>query len=113
MSVPGERDEQEADSVADKVMRLPESQLPCQREPVASPENHRGVHSLHGQPLDPDTRDFMESRLGRDLSDVRIHTHRQAAASTQAIGARAYTMGRNVMFGPGETRRIRRLEDGC
>lgn len=102
MSAPGDKYEQEADSVADKVMRMPDSQVQNQREPSGIPRNARKLQSYLGQPLDPATRNFMESRLGHDLGDVRIHIHGQAAASAQAIGARAYTVGRDVVFRPGQ-----------
>ncbi len=55
-----------------------------------------------GQPLDADTRGFMESRLGQDFSAVRVHTDARAAESAAAIQARAYTSGRDVVFGSGE-----------
>jgi len=55
-----------------------------------------------GRPLDADTRGFMERRLGQDLSEVRVHTDARAAASAVAIQARAYTSGRDVVFGNGE-----------
>lgn len=43
----------------------------------------------------------MESRLGHDFSMVRVHTDEQAAASAQMVGALAYTVGRDIVFGPG------------
>jgi len=55
-----------------------------------------------GQPMDGGTRQFMESRFGQDFSQVRIHTDSRAAESASAIQARAYTSGRNVVFGSGE-----------
>jgi hypothetical protein len=54
------------------------------------------------QPLDPGTRRFMESRFGRDLADVRVHTDRPAAESASALGADAYTSGRDVYFAAGK-----------
>jgi outer membrane protein OmpA-like peptidoglycan-associated protein len=39
---------------------------------------------------------------GLDLNDVRIHTDARAAESARAVNARAYTVGRNVVFGQGE-----------
>ena len=41
-------------------------------------------------------------RSGLDLNDVRIHTDARAAESARAVNARAYTVGRNVVFGQGE-----------
>ena len=37
-----------------------------------------------------------------DLSDVRIHTGSRAAESARAVNARAYTIGRDVVFGKDE-----------
>jgi hypothetical protein len=54
-----------------------------------------------GQPLDQTTRTFMESRFDADFSQVRVHTDPQAAASAQAVQARAYTVGRDVVFSEG------------
>jgi hypothetical protein len=53
-----------------------------------------------GQPLDRGTRAAMESSFGQDFSGVRVHTDARAAKSAGAVNALAYTMGRNVVFGP-------------
>ena len=55
-----------------------------------------------GQPLDRDTREFMEPRFGHDFSQVRIHTNARAAESAQSVQARAYAVGGDVVFGPGQ-----------
>ncbi len=55
-----------------------------------------------GQPMDGSTLRFMESHMGQDFSQVRIHTDSRAAESASAIQARAYTSGRDVVFGSGE-----------
>src|SRR5690349_12395310 len=52
-----------------------------------------------GQPLDAETRGFMESRFGHDFSRVRVHTDSKAAESASAVNARAYTVGQDVVFG--------------
>src|SRR5438552_2244029 len=44
-----------------------------------------------GQPLDSGVRGVMESQLGADFSDVRVHADAQADASARAINATAYT----------------------
>ena len=54
-----------------------------------------------GRPLDDPTRDFMEPRFGHDFSKVRIHTDERAAESARSVGALAYTVGRDVVFGAG------------
>ncbi|MGW7606454.1 eCIS core domain-containing protein [Streptomyces sp. NPDC054766] len=63
-----------------------------------------GVHEVlrsAGKPLAAPVRQDMESRLGSDFSDVRLHTGAAAARSARAIGARAYTSGSHVVLGAG------------
>ena len=65
------------------------------------------VHSVVAQPgraLEPAARGFLESSFGRSFADVRIHDGGDAATSAAHIGARAYTVGRNIVFGAGEYR---------
>ncbi len=52
-----------------------------------------------GQVLDPAIRAEMEPHLDRDLADVRVHAGPKASASTEAIGAKAYAAGRDIVFG--------------
>jgi hypothetical protein len=54
-----------------------------------------------GKPLDADTRDFMQQRLGRDFGDVRLHTDARAAASADAVNATAFTVGHDIVFASG------------
>lgn len=54
-----------------------------------------------GQPLNSSTRVEMESRFGADFRQVRIHTDSQASQSAAAVAAKAYTAGRDVVFGRG------------
>jgi hypothetical protein len=56
------------------------------------------VGSGGGSPLDTETRADMESRLGHDFGDVRVHTDSRAHDSAQAVNAHAYTVGSNVVF---------------
>lgn len=64
-------------------------------------------------PMEPALRQDMEQRLGHDFSNVRIHTDAPAAESAQEVDANAYTVGHDVVFGPGqfapETQTGRRL----
>jgi Domain of unknown function (DUF4157) len=64
-----------------------------ERSPV-----HEVVGSGGGQPLDADTRTDMESRLGHDFGDVRVHNDARAHESAVAVNAHAYTVGSNVVF---------------
>lgn len=57
------------------------------------------LKSGRGQRLDPATLEFMESRLGHDFRGVRIHNDAEAESSAREVGATAYTIGHDVVFG--------------
>jgi len=89
ISQPRDAYEREADAVA--CLQEPAGGLPAKVEAV--------VRSGGGQPLDPDTRAYMESRLGTDFGDVRVHNDAQARACMASLGVRALTHGNHVAFG--------------
>ena len=76
------------------------AEIAYSNEQDAAPEVE-SVISSSGHPLDRETRRYMESRIGFDFSKVRIHTDSRAAASAKSLNARAYTVGNNIVFGPG------------
>lgn len=55
-----------------------------------------------GQPLPLSERAFLEPRFGRDFSRVKIHTDVRAAEMARSVNARAFTVGRDVVFGAGQ-----------
>ena len=65
------------------------------------PSVHDVVGRGGGQPLDDSTRADMETSLGHDFSDVRVHTDSTADQSAKGINANAYTVGNEVVFGAG------------
>ncbi|MFZ0544804.1 MAG: DUF4157 domain-containing protein [Candidatus Promineifilaceae bacterium] len=69
---------------------------------TAVPANVHKVLQQPGRPLDSSTRQFMESRFGQRFEGVRVHTGGEAAESARSLNARAYTVGRNLVFGGGE-----------
>lgn len=73
-----------------------------QAEPATVPPIVHDVLRSPGQPLDAQTRAFMEPRFGHDFSQVRVHTNARAGESATAVNALAYTVGRNVVFGTGQ-----------
>lgn len=128
VNTPGDEYEQEADRIADMVMRMPEppvqmkwrcaeneNQCPdCKKRKEESvqrkassttvteaPASVHKVISSPGQTLDAPTRGYFEPRLGWDLSRVRIHTDAAAGRSANALGASAYTVGNHIAFAPG------------
>ncbi|HEY2295925.1 MAG TPA: DUF4157 domain-containing protein, partial [Thermoanaerobaculia bacterium] len=80
--------------------------------PAVPPVVHEVLRSP-GQPLEDTTREAMESRFGHDFSQVRIHADSRAAESAKSVGALAYTVGADIVFGRGRyepaTREGRRL----
>ncbi|MEU9124926.1 DUF4157 domain-containing protein [Streptomyces sp. NPDC048506] len=63
-----------------------------QRSPV------QDVLRTPGRPLDEPVRTDMESRLGADFSDVRVHTDTSAHESAASVDAHAYTSGSHIVF---------------
>lgn len=133
VSQPGDLHEQEADHIADQVMRMPESAASgaprcscsgsanqdgacsaCRASRLAEQGTSAAVAGIHapasvyetisapGEPLDAQTRAFMEPRFGHDFSRVRVHTGARAADSAAALRARAYTVGTHIVLGANE-----------
>ena len=69
--------------------------------PEITPGIEAGIQSFKGsgQPLSFSERAFFESRFARDFSQIRIHTDTRAAALAHALNARAFTVGRDIVFG--------------
>ena len=57
------------------------------------------VEPSGGQPLESTIRSWMESRFDHDFSRVRVHTGPEAEGAANLLGARAYTLGSDVVFG--------------
>jgi hypothetical protein len=55
-----------------------------------------------GQRLAGSLREEMEERFGHDFGHVRVHTGAAASRSASALFAKAYTFGRDIVFGKGE-----------
>src|SRR5262245_24866574 len=68
-------------------------------QPQTAPPIVHEVLQSAGEPLDSSTRDFVEPRFGHDFSSVRVHADGRAAESARAVGALAYTVGRDIVFG--------------
>jgi hypothetical protein len=124
---PGDQYEQEADRVAEHVMRMPEPAIRLQRKcgggasgasceecskslvqrslaPSPGPQTQgtsasvQGAVQSGGRPLDNATHAFMESRFNQDFGQVRIHTGLPATESARELHAHAYTLGRDIVW---------------
>jgi hypothetical protein len=128
VNAPGDVYEQEADSVAERVMQMSEPQLmrkcACGGEcskcrnggtdheylqakhtragdaggMAAPPVVHEALSSS-GRPLDSTTRAFFEQRFGHDFGKVRVHSDELSAAAASAVNAKAFTVGNDIVFG--------------
>jgi hypothetical protein len=127
---PGDVFEQEADRVAEQVVRVPDARTEvsasaprisrmcseCEEEDkklrtkaesgrLAGRQAPAIVHDVlrsPGQPLDARTRAYMEPRFRQDFSRVRVHSDEKASESARAVSAYAYTAGRDVVFARGQ-----------
>jgi Domain of unknown function (DUF4157) len=68
-------------------------------QPAFAPPIVHDVLRSPGRPLDGATRALFEPRFRHDFSRVRIHAGSRAAESAQAVGAHAYAVGRDIVFG--------------
>ncbi len=55
-----------------------------------------------GQRLPEGVRGEMEKTLGKDFSDVQVHTSAEAVQMNRELGARAFTHGSDIFFNQGE-----------
>ena len=113
---PSDRLEQEADHMADSVIRggkqapllsncslgaLQRDQPNTSPASAGAPPIVNEVLGGSGQPLDSSTRAFMEPRFGHDFGNVRVHFDARAAASARSVNALAYTVGHDIVFSHG------------
>ncbi|SHN27356.1 DUF4157 domain-containing protein [Mucilaginibacter sp. OK098] len=128
--------EHEADAMADKVMRMPETSF-IQRKAGCScsdyDDEHVRLKPLAGQitpfiqaksdgygtvsdavssqikssmgggnPIQPDTKSFMESRFGANFSDIKIHNGGESTELNRSLDAKAFTVSNNIYFNSGQ-----------
>jgi len=117
--------EDEADQMADKVMRMPEPsfvQRKCtaceeedrvrlkpqsfaqaKAEPVSASVSQQINESRgNGSPLPEQTQSFMESRFNTSFGDVRIHTGDHAVQLSRDLNAQAFAVGNDIYFNEGK-----------
>ncbi|MBK9014751.1 MAG: DUF4157 domain-containing protein [Saprospiraceae bacterium] len=119
INAPNDKYEQEADQMAENVMRMSDNKFiqrkcaKCEEEEKnkiqmkgntsvssVSPEfqNHLNVSKNGGQPLPTDTNQFMSKAFGFDFSHVRIHDNEAAHQLNQKIHSKAFTYNSNIYF---------------
>jgi len=109
---PGDRYEQEADRVAEQVINVSETDPWTSVKPIqfkgtsVLPEFDSCISYSRngGYPLPESVRSFFEMRFGCDFTRVRIHTDARAMESARSVGAKAFTLGWDIVFGAGQYR---------
>lgn len=120
-TTPGDAYEQEADRMADMVMRkidgvnqsdaMPSSHCPTPTiscfggtsMPISSEMESQLQAMQGGGHAMPDAlRSQMENSFGHDFSNVRLHTDSAAADMSSSINAKAFTHGNDIYFNQGQ-----------
>ncbi|WP_177419321.1 eCIS core domain-containing protein [endosymbiont of Lamellibrachia barhami] len=116
---PGDQYEKEADSVATAVVQRSEHASSPQQQGFftiqrraghrpAAPSAPVGMAARlqstkgSGSRLPKRTHTEMSQSLGFDFSDVRLHTDSESASLNRAVGAQAFTHGKNIYFNSGK-----------
>lgn len=125
MGHPGDPYEVEADQVAAQVLSMPDpkpqEQHKIQTQPLRETisrvlqRSSKGISAVGsdfesrlssarggGSPLPDSVQSFMGSRIGADLSGVRVHTDAASVQMNREIGAQAFTHGEHVFYGAGK-----------
>ncbi|ELY98712.1 hypothetical protein C482_11560 [Natrialba chahannaoensis JCM 10990] len=71
-------------------------------DPGEVPDSVLDVHTSPSQPLNDTIQRTLEERMDADFSNVRIHTGAKAAEAADAIDAKAFTCGNDIVFNSGE-----------
>src|SRR4051812_24888601 len=92
---------QTLDPAAASARRRDEARAAAPAQAALGGASNHAIAQLHqgGAPLDPQVRAEMEARFGEDFAAVRVHDDPGAQASAAALGAKAYTMGNDIVFG--------------
>jgi hypothetical protein len=98
-----EVDEAEVQETADRPGRVASAAPPREVVPDGLAARIAGLRG-GGAPLPEAERAFFEPRFGHDFARVRVHTGAGAGETARALGARAYALGTDVVFAPGEFR---------
>lgn len=115
---PGDKYEQEADLMADKVVQKLENPSPSKngsvmRKPIFESENDSMIQTKsienqlkaskgRGKPMAKGVRSNMESAFGADFSNVKVHTDNASIQMNQDLNSKAFTNASHVYFNSGE-----------
>jgi hypothetical protein len=107
------QEEEEEEAQTSSLQRQEEEEEEAQTK--AAPRGHarvtprfesrlKALKAGGGRPIDAPVRTLMEARFGRSFENVRVHTDGTAAALARQAKARAFTVGRHLVFNSGQYR---------
>ncbi len=106
------QEEEEEEPLQTKIMRQQEEQTEQNQTPTPADEQQESTSELleqriqnsrgNGNPLPDTVLEDMEQQFGRKLSHVVIHNDQEAAELCKELNARAFTIGSDIYFSPGE-----------
>lgn len=96
---PGDAAERSADHAADSALR---GERPSHTSTAANAPDIGTPSWGAGRKLSHDERQWHEPRAGANLDNVRVHDGAAAGWLTRLLGARAFTIGRDIVMGQGE-----------
>ena len=106
---PGDRDEREADAVANTIMSGGKIARKISGGGGSSGiavsqqmESQLAQLQGGGRQMPEGLRNMMESGFGQDFSQVRLHTDGEAASMSSSIHAKAFTLGNDIYFNQGQ-----------
>ncbi|MFJ9740532.1 DUF4157 domain-containing protein [Streptomyces sp. NPDC101166] len=115
LTKPGDALERAAGMLADRALAaqartaaFSATGVTAMRAPVGPRPEHSApdvgvVPAGGGKQLDPPVRTDWERAFRHDFSGVRVHSGPEASAMADRLGARAYSFGRNVVLGHGQS----------
>lgn len=104
MHVPDRRLQRQIEPEEEQEEELIQTKASGERTAQVGPAGEAAIGSLRGrgQPLSRSARTFFEPRLKHNFGDVRVHAGGGAAQAARRTGARAFTVGRDIVFDAGE-----------
>ncbi len=97
-----QRQEEEPEKEEEEEAIQPEGDSSSTAEVTPDIESNLNSLKERGQPLPESTRKYFETRFGYSFNQIRVHNNSQAANIARSINAKAFTTGKDIVFGTGQ-----------
>ena len=116
ISQPVDEFEREANQITEQIMNVSNNrrvggEKNIERNSSTMPKNAPSSNSHNfdslfdldiGHPMEPSLRVFFESQFNYDFGNVVFHRGEESSKITNVLGAKAFSVGRHIIFGSGE-----------